>query len=293
MRVPRRLAAAALASMLAGGSSTVAATESLVYTGDMPATIGFMRDLAVLFEAQTGIKTEVRISDTSTAIRATARGESDLGGTARPPLADPREAGVTLFPIAWDALAIIVHPDNPLDNITLAQLNAVVTGELDNWHALGGADKPLNLHLPADPLSGLGYNVNAQLSNAATREVPAGRTGPDIRALHAAVAADPGALGVTSLTSVRGEPVKILDLEGIAPSPKALVSGDYLLFQPLQLALKETGGVAERFVRFAQSPVARRILRRNGAVPYMDGLNLVGRQFDRENRLRRAAGPRP
>lgn len=291
MGMSRKLCAAALAAMLTGGSSAAAAAESLVYTGDLPATSGFMRDLAVLFEAQTGIRTEVRLSDTSTAIRATARGESDLGGTTRPSLADPREAGVTLFPIAWDALAIIVHPDNPLNNITLAQLNALVAGELANWQSLGGADGPINLHLPADPLSGLGYNVNAQLPHAVNREVGTGRADPDIRALHAAVAADPGALGVTSLTSVRGQPVKILSLEGIAPSPEALVAGDYLLFQPLQLAVRETGGVAERFVRFAQSPVARRILRRNGAVPYMDGLNLVGRQFDRENALRRAAEP--
>lgn len=291
MSVSRKFCAAALAAILTGGPSTAAAAESLVYTGDLPATAGFMRDLAVLFEAQTGIKTELRISDTSTAIRATARGESDLGGTTRPALADPREAGVALFPIAWDALAIIVHPDNPLDNITLAQLKAVVAGKLNNWQSLGGADRPINLHLPADPLSGLGYNVNAQLPHASNGGVGAVRADPDIRALHAAVASDPGALGVTSLTSVRGQPVKILSLEGIAPSPEALVAGDYLLFQPLQLAVRETSGAAERFVRFAQSPVARRILRRNGAVPYMDGLNLVGHQFDRENALRRAAQP--
>ncbi len=292
MRIPRPIAASALAAFLAGSALTAPAAETLVYTGDVPATHGFMRDLAVLFEARTGIRTEMRLADTSTAIRATARGESDLGGTTRPAVADPREAGVTLYPVAWDALAVIVHPNNPLDNIALAQLGAVVAGEMDNWRALGGADRPIALQLPADPLSGIAYNLRAQLPGPAGAAPVVGRTGSDIRAVQAAVAADPDALGVTSLASLAddgGRAVKVLALEGVRPSPDALVGGDYLLFQPLQLAVRDTGGAAERFVRFAQSPVARRILRRNGAVPYMDGLNLVGRQFDRENLLRRAA----
>jgi phosphate transport system substrate-binding protein len=293
MQYPRRLAAYALAALLAAGAFAAQADDRLVYTGDLPATSGFMRDLAVLFEARTGIRTELRLADTSTAIRATARGDSHLGGATRPALPDPRETGVTLYPVAWDALAIITHPDNTVDNITLADLGAVLAGDLDNWQALGGADTPIALLLPADPMSGVRYNLDAALTDA-TNASATGYAGPDLQAVRTGVAANPGALGVTSLASLHnneGRAVKVLDLEGVSPSPEALVAGDYLLFQPLQLALRETGGPAERFVRFAQSPVARRILRRNGAVPYMDGLNLVGQQFDRENLLRRAAQP--
>lgn len=295
MQYPRRLAAFALAALLAAGASASQAGERLVYTGDLPATSGFMRDLAVLFEARTGIRTELRLADTSTAIRATARGDSDLGGATRPALPDPRETGVTLYPVAWDALAIIAHPDNAVDDITLAELGAVLAGNLDNWRALGGADAPIALQFPADPLSGVRYSLDAALSGTTTGiAVSAGHGGPDLRAVQAAVAANAGALGVTSLASLNGAEspaVKVLDLEGVSPSPEALAAGDYLLFQPLQLVLRETGGPAERFVRFAQSPAARRILRRAGTLPYMDGLNLVGRQFDRANRVRRAGQP--
>lgn len=294
MRISRLLAVAALAAALAIGAPTARAGDGLVYTGDVPATMGFMRDLAVLFEAQTGIEVALHIGDTSTAIRATARGESDLGGTTRPALEDPRESGVTLYPIAWDALAVITHPDNPVDNLSLAQLGGILRGDVAGWQAVGGGDAPIVVHLPADPLSGVGYNLRMLLFDSPDAKLAAGRPGPDLKAVERAVASDPGALGVTSLASVRGEPVKILRIEGVRPSADSLVAGDYLLYQPLHLAARGADGLTERFVRFAQSPLARRILRRNGAVPYMDGLNLVRHQFDRENRLRRAeiASPR-
>lgn len=295
MRLPRCLAAWS-AALLAAGAFTAQAGERLVYTGDLAATNGFMRDLAVLFEARSDIPTELRIADASTAIRATARGDSDLGGTTRPILADPRETGVTLFPVAWDALAVIVHPDNPVDGITMAQLGAALAGELDDWSALGGPAGRISVQLSADPVSGVRYNLDAALSHAAGGPAAIGRAGPGPRAVQAAVSADPHALGVTSLAALAGADapgVKVLDLEGVAPTPEALISGDYPLFQPLKLVLRETGGPAERFVRFAQSPEARRILRRNGTVPYMDGLDLVRNQFDRQNRLHRAAGRQP
>lgn len=282
--------AAALAGLVATGAAQAA--ERLVYTGDLAATTGFMRDLAPLFQAETGIKVELHVADASTALRATARGESDLGGTTRPALADPRESGLTLYPVAWEALAVIVHPDNPVDGVSLDQLTAVVTGELDNWRDLGGADAPIELHLPADPLCGVGYNLRALLLDDPAAGLAADHPALDLKALETAVAENRGALGVTSFSSAQGQPLKVLALEGTLPSADSLVAGDYLLYQPLQVAMAGSGGSAERFVRFAQSPLARRILRRNGAVPYMDGLNLVRHQFDRQNRLHRAAQER-
>jgi phosphate transport system substrate-binding protein len=45
--------------------------------------------------------------------------------------------------VARDAIAIIVHPDNPVDRLTIQQLAAIYTGEIDNWAQLGGQDLPI------------------------------------------------------------------------------------------------------------------------------------------------------
>ena len=115
----------------------------------------------------------------------------------------------------------------------------------------------------------------------------------DAQSLAANVAADPSALGVTSLAMARQSELRYLAVDGVDASPDSLAAGAYPLFQPLRIAVAGGDDLAERFVRFAQSPLARRILRRNGTVPYMDGLGLVSHQFERENRLRKAARHQP
>jgi phosphate transport system substrate-binding protein len=45
--------------------------------------------------------------------------------------------------IAYDALAVIVHPDNPVDQLSLAQLKQIYTGEVTNWKAVGGRDEAI------------------------------------------------------------------------------------------------------------------------------------------------------
>ena len=47
------------------------------------------------------------------------------------------------FVVARDAIAVIVHPDNPVDRLTIDQIAAVYTGAIDNWAELGGQDRPI------------------------------------------------------------------------------------------------------------------------------------------------------
>ncbi len=47
------------------------------------------------------------------------------------------------FVVARDAIAIIVHPDNPVAQLTLQQLSDVYSGQVNNWSAVGGEDRPI------------------------------------------------------------------------------------------------------------------------------------------------------
>ena len=47
------------------------------------------------------------------------------------------------FTVAIDALAVVVHPDNPVDELTIDQLADIFTGRVTNWQELGGNDAPI------------------------------------------------------------------------------------------------------------------------------------------------------
>jgi phosphate transport system substrate-binding protein len=71
-------------------------------------------------------------------------GSAQLGASSRTvkesELADARKMGVELreYVIGYDGIAVIVHPDNPVSALTVAQLSDVFTGKVRNWSEVGG-----------------------------------------------------------------------------------------------------------------------------------------------------------
>jgi len=47
------------------------------------------------------------------------------------------------FVVAQDAIAIVVHRDNPVDRLTLEQISAIYQGLYNNWSEVGGEDRPI------------------------------------------------------------------------------------------------------------------------------------------------------
>lgn len=47
--------------------------------------------------------------------------------------------------VAYDGLAIIVHPANPVDNLSLEQVRSIFAGEITNWKVLNGNDKAITV----------------------------------------------------------------------------------------------------------------------------------------------------
>jgi phosphate transport system substrate-binding protein len=98
---------------------------------------------------------EVRISVTGggsgTGIAAMINGTVDIANASRAmkpeEIAAAEENGITPveFVVARDAIAVVVHPSNPVDNLTLAQISAIYTRQITNWSDVGGEDRPIVL----------------------------------------------------------------------------------------------------------------------------------------------------
>ena len=68
-----------------------------------------------------------------------------MGGSCRHVLTVDNESNAKLVPVGWDALVVIVHPNNPVSDIALEQIKAILSGELTNWKSLGGPNKKVEL----------------------------------------------------------------------------------------------------------------------------------------------------
>lgn len=143
---------------------------------------------------------------TSTAFSSLAAGQAELGMASRPIQAQEREATKALgdlsaegseYIVALDGVAVIVHPSNPLKQLTLAQLRDLFTGRTGDWSALGAPAGAVRLHA-RDEKFGTWDTFRALVLDK--QALAAGTTRhEDSRALAAAVAADPMAIGFVGL----------------------------------------------------------------------------------------------
>ncbi len=98
-------------------------------------------------------KYEIQVSGggSSVGITALLDGTTDIADHSRP--IKPSEYKMAVengiypftFHIANDAVAVIVHPSNPVNNLTLAQLKDIYTGKITNWNQVGGKDAPITV----------------------------------------------------------------------------------------------------------------------------------------------------
>lgn len=89
-------------------------------------------------EINSNVTIEINTSDSTTGVRYAQDGTCDIGMVSRE-LADD-ETGVTAVTIAYDAIAVIVNPDNGIDNLTMEQIKSVYTGEITEWAELDGGE---------------------------------------------------------------------------------------------------------------------------------------------------------
>jgi len=104
-------------------------------------------------EAYQGGRTGIRISVTGggsgTGIAALINGTVDIANASRQIKQEEIEQALANgvepveFVIARDAIAVIVHPDNPVTQLTLRQLSDIYSGTINNWSQVGGEDRPI------------------------------------------------------------------------------------------------------------------------------------------------------
>jgi phosphate transport system substrate-binding protein len=187
---------------------------------------------------------------------------ADIGMSSRSLL--PSEKDLSAVMIARDAIALIVHPENHIRNLSLVQARDVFSGKIKRWKELGGPDQPIVLVTREE---GSGTREAFQKFVMEKDEISLSALVQDSNgAIRQVVSGDPNAIGYISLGLVN-EKVRALGISGAEASLSNIENGSYTLVRPfLFLFNGEPAGEAKAFVDFVLSPPAQNILSKEGLV---------------------------
>lgn len=276
-----------------GDKQQLGGKQQLIWAGCGITKKAFMSELAKAYEAKTGIQVKLQGGGATKGIREAVKGTIHIGGACRAAMEHHDiERFANQIPVAWDALVVIVHPDNPVSNITFKQLRNVYLGKITNWNQLGGHNAPIKLYIRRGKVSGVGRTLRELVfanyrQGFTSRAIVVKSSGPAEKAVQSNL----NAMTTTGISSAKRRKVKMLKLEGKSPTFENIQKGEYMLYRPLYLVIRygETNPMVISFIDFATSFEGQEIIRSVGTVPYMSALPLVMKQIE-QYKIATAAG---
>jgi phosphate transport system substrate-binding protein len=181
------------------------------------------------------------------------------------------------FTVAIDALAVIIHPDNPVDKLTIDQLADIYTGRIQNWQEVGGRDAPIIL-LSRETNSGTHVYFLEEVirkGDSENTDIFASQTllMPSSVGITSELRRNPNAIGYDGLGYVT-EHEKVIALARDSNSPYVLPSvetgadGSYPIARDLYMytAGEPTDAIAE-YIDWVRGPSGQQIVADLGFVP--------------------------
>ena len=198
-------------------------------------------------------------------ITAVQEGTCDIGLSSRALKDEEKAAGLKETVLAYDGIAIIVHPDNPVSDLSIEQIAKLYTGEITNWKDVGGSDAELVL-IGREAASGTrdGFESITGTKDKCQYRQELTSTGDVITA----VSQNPDAIGYASLAAIK-DSVKALSVDGVTPSEATVKDGSYPVQRPFVLVTvegKALSAAAQSFFGYATSADAADIIAKAGAV---------------------------
>jgi len=205
---------------------------------------------------------DIQGGGSSAGIAAAESGTAAIGMSSRH--LTEKEAHMQAIEIAKDGLALIIHPSNPIDSLSLEQVRKIYTSDITDWSELGG--RKAKIHLISREEGSGTRSAFEELVMAKTPITPRAIIQDSNGAVRLLVSADANALGFISL-GLLDETVKALKLDGVEPTGDNIENGSYSLYRPFLYVLHdEPEGLAKVFIDYSLSPGGLKILMDEGLV---------------------------
>lgn len=227
----------------------------------------FIEKLAELYmQRHPDVMINVQGGGSTAGIQATLNKTCNIGTSSRN--LKEYEKGLKTIPIAMDGIAVIVHRDNKIEDLTIEQIRGIFSGMITDWEQVGGEKGEI---IPVTREEGSGTRGSfeemimgeveisdaclVQDSNGAVREI---------------IATTPRGIGYMSVGLV-DERVKSLAIDGIKPTIENLLSCRYHFSRPFLLLLcGDPDEPVKKFIDFVLTPEAQQILEGDGLIPVIE-----------------------
>ena len=169
--------------------------------------------------------------------------------------------------VAFDGLAVVTHPANPIRDLTVEQVRDIYTGKITNWNEVGGPNRPIVV-VSRDTNSGTYEAFAALVLQGENVAGEAEKTGSNGQIL-ARVQSTPTAIGYLGLGFV-DRSVKAVNINGVEATPGTVRSGAYPIGRPLYLftnGYPQLGTQLFQFCTLHQSKIGQEMIESIGFVP--------------------------
>ena len=249
--------------MLAGCGGKTAGSVTTDGSTSMEKVIGALGEA---FQNDTGISFTYNPTGSGSGIKAVQEGRCDIGLSSRDLKDEEKAAGLNATVLAYDGIAIIVNPENPVADLSLETIAGIYTGEITNWSEVGGSDAEIVL-IGREAGSGTrdGFEAITGTEDACKYRQELTSTGDVITT----VAQNPDAIGYASVASVK-DTVKAVTVDGVAAAEETIKDGSYVVQRPFVLVTKadaELSEAAQKFFDYITSADANEIISAAGVVP--------------------------
>ncbi|MBQ7288912.1 MAG: phosphate ABC transporter substrate-binding protein [Clostridia bacterium] len=223
--------------------------------------------LGEAFEGEnSGVSFTYNPTGSGTGITAVAEGRCDIGLSSRELKEEETTKGLKGTVLAYDGIAVIVHPNNPVADLGVETIAKIYKGEITNWKNVGGNDGEIVL-IGREAGSGTrdGFESITDTEGACAYRQELTSTGDVITT----VANNPSAIGYASVASVK-DIVKIITVGGVAPTEETIKDGSYRIQRPFVLVTKADTALSEtaqKFFDFCFSEDAKEMIRAAGVIP--------------------------
>ena len=182
------------------------------------------------------------------------------------------ENGVFPVPhvVAMDGVCVVVHPSNPVSELTTEQVRDIYLGKITNWRQVGGPDLDI-VAISRDTSSGTFETFNQLVMKKKQMASGVEYVNSNPQA-HARVKTTNGAIGYVGIGFLDSK-VKTVKLDGIMPSRETISSGAFPVTRPLFLftnGYPELGSMTHKFCTFYLTETGQEIIEAKGFVPVTD-----------------------
>jgi len=262
------LTAAAIAAVLSGCAkdSDQYGLKGTVNTDGSTSMADVMAVLQETFrEMEPGVTVNISGTGSGSGIEAALSGACDIGLSSRALKSEEEQKGAVAHVVALDGIAVVVHPSNPVADLTVGQIAGIFTGKLSNWKELGGGDAPIAVYgrEAGSGTRGAFEDIMGIAGQCAyTNEY--GSTGDVV----GSVSSNPNAIGYASLSTVN-ETVSAIKVGGAACTEEAIQDGSYAIQRPfLMVTRKDTAlsEAAQAFLSYSLSREAAQYIAKAGVI---------------------------